>query len=186
MYACNGILFNHESPIRGETFVTRKITRAAAKISLGMQEKLFMGNIDSERDWGHARDYVEGMWRMLQQSEPDDYVLATGVKITVREFINMAFAEVGITLTWQGKQEKEKGIDANTGKVIVEIDPKYYRPAEVDLLVGDASKAKNKLDWKPLYTVQDLCKEMVQSDLELFKRDKYLLEGGHKVLDQKE
>jgi GDPmannose 4,6-dehydratase len=186
MYACNGILFNHESPIRGETFVTRKITRAAAKISLGMQEKLFMGNIDSERDWGHARDYVEGMWRMLQQSEPDDYVLATGVKITVREFINMAFAEVGITLTWQGKQEKEKGIDANTGKVIVEIDPKYYRPAEVDLLVGDASKAKNKLGWKPLYTVQDLCKEMVQSDLELFKRDKYLLEGGHKVLDQKE
>ena len=186
MYACNGILFNHESPVRGETFVTRKITRAAAKISLGMQEKLFMGNIDSERDWGHAKDYVEGMWRMLQQSEPDDFVLATGVKITVREFINMAFAEVGITLTWQGKNENEKGIDANTGKVLVEIDPKYYRPAEVDLLVGDASKAKNKLGWQPIYTVQDLCKEMVQSDLELFKRDKYLLEGGHKVLDQKE
>ncbi len=186
MYACNGILFNHESPVRGETFVTRKITRAAAKISLGMQEKLFMGNIDSERDWGHARDYVEGMWRMLQQSEPDDFVLATGVKISVREFINMAFAEVGIQLNWQGKNENEKGIDAKTGKVLVEIDPKYYRPAEVDLLVGDASKAKNKLGWTPVYTVQDLCKEMVQSDLELFKRDKYLLEGGHKVLDQKE
>ncbi|MEI6019841.1 MAG: GDP-mannose 4,6-dehydratase [Bacteroidota bacterium] len=186
MYACNGILFNHESPVRGETFVTRKITRAAAKISLDMQEKLFMGNIDSERDWGHARDYVEGMWRMLQQSEPDDFVLATGVKISVREFINMAFHEVGIQLNWQGKNEHEKGIDAKTGKVIVEIDPKYYRPAEVDLLVGDATKAKNKLGWVPVYTVQDLCKEMVQSDLELFRRDKYLLEGGHKVLDQKE
>lgn len=186
MYACNGILFNHESPLRGETFVTRKITRGVAKISLGMQEKLFMGNIDSERDWGHARDYVEGMWRMLQQNEADDYVLATGVKISVREFINMAFAEVGITLKWEGKAEKEKGINAATGKVLVEIDPNYYRPAEVDLLVGDASKAKQKLGWTPTCTVQDLCKEMVQADLELFKRDKYLLEGGHKVLNYKE
>lgn len=186
MYACNGILFNHESPIRGETFVTRKITRAAAKISLGMQEKLFMGNIDSERDWGHAKDYVEGMWRMLQQDEPDDFVLATGIKITVREFINMAFREVGIQLVWQGKDENEKGIHAANGNVIVEIDPKYYRPAEVDLLVGDATKAKTKLGWTPTYTVQELCKEMVQSDLELFKKDKYLLDGGHKVLHQKE
>lgn len=186
MYACNGILFNHESPLRGETFVTRKITRAAAKISLGMQEKLFMGNIDSERDWGHAKDYVEGMWRMLQQKEPDDFVLATGIKITVREFINMAFAEVGIKLKWEGKGENEKGINAADGKTLVEIDPKYYRPAEVDLLVGDASKAKQKLGWTPTYTVQDLCKEMVQADLELFKRDKYLLEGGHKVLNYKE
>jgi GDPmannose 4,6-dehydratase len=186
MYACNGILFNHESPLRGETFVTRKITRAAAKISLGMQETLFMGNIDSERDWGHAKDYVEGMWRMLQQKEPDDFVLATGIKITVREFINMAFAEVGMTLKWEGKAENEKGIDVATGKVIVQIDPKYYRPAEVDLLVGDASKAKEKLGWTPTYTVQALCKEMVQCDLELFRRDKYLLEGGHKVLNYKE
>lgn len=186
MYACNGILFNHESPLRGETFVTRKITRAVAKISLGMQEKLFMGNIDSERDWGHAKDYVEGMWRMLQQDTPDDYVLATGVKISVREFINMAFSEVGIQLKWEGKAENEKGIDAATGKVIVEIDPKYYRPAEVDLLVGDASKAKQKLGWTPTYTVKELCKEMVEADLELFKRDKYLLDGGHKVLNYKE
>jgi GDPmannose 4,6-dehydratase len=186
MFACNGILFNHESPLRGETFVTRKITRGVAKISLGMQEKLFMGNIDSERDWGHAKDYVEGMWRMLQHNEPEDFVLATGVKITVREFINMAFAETGITIKWEGKDENEKGINAANGKVLVEIDPKYYRPAEVELLVGDASKAREKLGWKPTYTVQELCREMVQADLELFKRDKYLLEGGHKVLNYKE
>lgn len=186
MYACNGILFNHESPLRGETFVTRKITRAVAKISLGMQDKLFMGNIDSERDWGHAKDYVEGMWRMLQQEEADDFVLATGKKITVREFINMAFAEVGITIEWQGKAENEKGIDKSNGKVLVEIDPKYYRPAEVDLLVGDATKARTKLGWQPSYTVEMLCKEMVHADLELFKKDKYLLEGGHKVLNYKE
>ncbi len=186
MFACNGILFNHESPLRGETFVTRKITRAVAKISLGMQEKLFIGNIDSERDWGHAKDYVEGMWRMLQQDEPDDFVLATGVKITVREFINMAFKEVGIILKWEGKAEEEKGIDTKTGKILVEIDPKYYRPAEVELLVGDATKAKTQMGWKPTYTVAELCKEMVQSDLELFKRDKYLIEGGHKVLNHKE
>ena len=186
MYACNGILFNHESPLRGETFVTRKITRAVAKISLGMQDKLFMGNIDSERDWGHAKDYVEGMWRMLQQEEPDDFVLATGIKITVRQFINMAFAEVGITIDWQGSGENEKGLDKATGKVLVEIDPKYYRPAEVELLVGDATKAKTKLGWTPTYTVEALCKEMVQADLELFRRDKYLLEGGHKILNYKE
>lgn len=186
MYACNGILFNHESPLRGETFVTRKITRGVAKISLGMQDKLFMGNIDSERDWGHAKDYVEGMWRMLQQEQADDYVLATGIKITVREFINMAFAEVGITLEWKGKGDSEKAINVATGKTVVEIDPKYYRPAEVDLLVGDPTKAKQKLGWEPTYTVQALCKEMVQADLELFRRDKYLLEGGHKVLNYKE
>ncbi len=186
MYACNGILFNHESPIRGETFVTRKISRGVAKISLGMQDKLYMGNIDAERDWGHAQDYVEGMWLMLQQNQPDDFVLATGVKITVRKFIEMAFGEVGISIEWKGKEAEEKGYDKKTGKVIVEIDPKYYRPAEVDLLVGDASKAKEKLGWVPKRTVQDLCKEMVASDLELFKRDKYLLEGGHKVFHQHE
>ena len=185
MFACNGILFNHESPLRGETFVTRKISRAAARISLGMQEKLFIGNIDSERDWGHAKDYVEGMWRMLQQDEPDDFVLATGIKISVREFISMAFLEVGINLKWQGKGENEKGVDS-AGKVIVEIDPKYYRPAEVDLLIGDASKAKNKLGWVAKCTVAELCKEMVQADLVLFKRDQYLLEGGHKIINQKE
>jgi GDPmannose 4,6-dehydratase len=186
MYASNGILFNHESPIRGETFVTRKITRAAAKISLGMQEKLFLGNLDAERDWGHAQDYVEGMWLMLQQKEADDFVLATGIKITVRKFVEMSFAEVGITLEWKGEAEKEKGYDKATGKVIVEIDEKYYRPAEVDLLVGDSSKAKKILGWTPKRTVAQLCKEMVASDLELFKRDKYLLEGGHKVLNYKE
>ena len=186
IYACNGILFNHESPIRGETFVTRKITRAVAKISLGMQDKLFMGNIDSERDWGHAQDYVEGMWLMMQQDEPDDFVLATGRKITVRKFIEMSFSEVGISIEWKGTGDQEKGYNKATGVMLVEIDPKYYRPSEVDLLVGDASKAKEKLGWVPKRTVEQLCKEMVASDLEIFKRDKYLLEGGHKVLNRHE
>ena len=186
MYACNGILFNHESPLRGETFVTRKITRAVAKISLGLQDRLYMGNIDSERDWGHAQDYVEGMWMMLQQDVPDDFVLATGRKITVRKFIEMSFNEVGISVEWKGSGENEKGYNKVTGQVLVEIDPKYYRPAEVDLLVGDASKAKEKLGWTPKRTVEQLCQEMVASDVELFKRDKYLLEGGHKVLNQHE
>jgi len=186
MFACNGILFNHESPLRGETFVTRKITRAAAKISLGLQEKLFMGNIDSERDWGHAKDYVEGMWRILQHNEPDDFVLATGKKITVRKFIELAFAEVGMEIIWQGSGVNEKGIDKISGKTIVEIDEKYFRPAEVDLLVGDASKAKEKLGWEPKYTVEELLKEMVKSDLEIFKKDKYLMDGGHEVFIQQE
>lgn len=186
IYACNGILFNHESPVRGETFVTRKITRAAAKISLGMQEKLFMGNLDSERDWGHARDYVEGMWRMLQQETPDDFVLATGRKISVRQFINMSFSEVNIKLRWEGAGIKEKAVNEATGKVVVEIDPKYFRPAEVDILVGDATKAREKLGWTPVCSVEELCREMVQADLELFRRDKYLLEGGHKILNYKE
>lgn len=186
MYACNGILFNHESPIRGETFVTRKITRAVAKISLGMQDCLFMGNLDAERDWGHAQDYVEGMWLMLQQDEPDDFVLATGRKISVRKFIELAFAEVGITIEWKGSGIDEKGYNKANGKAIIQIDPNYFRPAEVDLLVGDASKARAKLGWEPRRSVEQLCKEMVASDLELFKRDKYLLEGGHKVLNYKE
>lgn len=183
LFACNGILFNHESPVRGETFVTRKITRAVAKISLGLQEKVYMGNIDAERDWGHARDYVEGMWLMLQQEKADDFVLATGKKISVRYFIELAFAEVGIEIQWKGKAEEEKGMNKATGKVVVEIDPKYYRPTEVDLLVGDASKAKEKLGWEPKLTVQELVKEMVASDVALFKRDKYLLEGGHSILN---
>jgi GDPmannose 4,6-dehydratase len=183
IYACNGILFNHESPIRGETFVTRKITRAVAKIHLKLQEKLFLGNIDSERDWGHAKDYVEGMWRMLQQKEADDYVLATGKKITVRKFIELAFTEVGITVKWEGKGVDEKGINTATGKTIVEIDPKYFRPTEVELLIGDASKAKKNLGWEPKYTLEQLVKEMVASDVKLFERDKYLLDGGHKVMN---
>jgi GDPmannose 4,6-dehydratase len=186
IFACNGILFNHESPVRGETFVTRKITRAAAKIKLGLQENLFLGNIDAERDWGHAKDYVEGMWLMLQQDKPDDFVLATGKKVSVRSFIEMAFNEVGISINWQGKGVDEKGLDAKTGKILVEIDPKYFRPTEVDLLVGDASKAERELGWKPKHTVQQLVKEMVASDLKLFEKDKYLLEGGHDVVDFQE
>ena len=186
IFACNGILFNHESPVRGETFVTRKITRAVAKIKLGLQENLFLGNIDAERDWGHAKDYVEGMWLMLQQDKPDDFVLATGKKVSVRSFIEMAFNEVGISINWQGKGVDEKGLDAKTGKILVEIDPKYFRPTEVDLLVGDASKAERELGWKPKHTVQQLVKEMVASDLKLFEKDKYLLEGGHDVVDFQE
>jgi len=185
-FACNGILFNHESPIRGETFVTRKITRAAAKIFLGLQDVLYLGNLDAERDWGHAKDYVEGMWRILQHSEPDDFVLATGRKISVRKFAELAFQHVGINIEWKGKGVEEVGIDSKTGKVIIKIDPRYFRPAEVDLLVGDYSKAKKLLGWEPKHTVEELCKEMVLADLELFKRDKYLLEGGHKIFHQQE
>ena len=183
MYACNGILFNHESPIRGETFVTRKITRAVAKIHLNLQEKLFLGNLDAERDWGHAKDYVEGMWLMMQQKEADDYVLATGKKISVRRFVELAFAEVGITLKWEGKGVDEKGVNVATGKIVVEIDPKYFRPTEVDLLIGDASKAKKNLGWEPKHSLEQLVKEMVASDVKLFERDKYLLDGGHKVMN---
>ena len=186
LFACNGILFNHESPVRGETFVTRKITRAAARIKLGMQKKLFVGNLDAKRDWGHAKDYVEGMWLMLQQKKADDYVLATGKTISVRKFIDMAFGEAGISVKWNGKGEKEKGANGKTGETIVEIDRKYFRPTEVDLLVGDASKAKKNLGWKPKHTLEELVKEMVASDLTLCKRDKYLMEGGHKVLNQHE
>jgi GDPmannose 4,6-dehydratase len=183
IYACNGILFNHESPIRGETFVTRKITRAAAKIHLGLQEKLFLGNLDAERDWGHAKDYVEGMWLMLQQKEADDYVLATGKKISVKKFVELAFAEVGVELKWEGKGVDEKGINKASGKIIVEIDPKYFRPTEVDLLIGDASKAKKNLGWEPKHSLEQLVKEMVKSDVKLFERDKYLLDGGHDVMN---
>ncbi|MBI4946335.1 MAG: GDP-mannose 4,6-dehydratase [Bacteroidetes bacterium] len=183
MFACNGILFNHESPVRGETFVTRKITRAAARIHLGLQEKVFLGNLDAERDWGHAKDYVEGMWLMLQQKEADDFVLATEKKISVRKFMELAFSETGTKIEWKGKHENEKGINSATGKTIMEIDKKYFRPTEVDLLIGDASKAKKKLGWSAKISVEQLVKEMVTSDIKLFQRDKYLLEGGHTVLN---
>lgn len=181
MFTCNGILFNHESPLRGETFVTRKITRAAAKYKLGLQKKLYLGNLDAKRDWGHAQDYVEGMWLMLQQDKPDDYVLATGTTIPVRDFVTMSFAEAGVSLEWQGTGVDEKGIDKATGDVVVEVDPAYFRPTEVDLLVGDATKAKNELGWIPKRTVQELCAEMVKADYDRFSRDKYLMEGGHDV-----
>lgn len=181
IFACNGILFNHESPLRGETFVTRKITRAVAKIKLGLQKKMYMGNIDAKRDWGHAKDYVEGMWLMLQQEEPDDYVLATGKTYTVRYFIEEAFKQVGIEIEWKGSGTEEKGYDKITGECHVEIDPKYFRPTEVDLLIGDPSKAKQKLGWQHTYELHDLIKEMVAEDLRLFERDKYLLQGGHSV-----
>jgi len=186
IHASNGILFNHESPLRGETFVTRKITRAVAKISLGLQENIHLGNLDAQRDWGHAKDYVEGMWRMLQQSESDDYVLATGHTVTIRSFVDMAFAEVGIDIEWKGQGVEEIGIDKKTGKTLVAVDPRYFRPTEVELLVGDATKAKEKLGWTPTHTLEQLCAEMVASDLALFKRDKYLLDGGHDILNQHE
>jgi GDPmannose 4,6-dehydratase len=165
IHASNGILFNHESPLRGETFVTRKITRAVAAIHLGFQDKLFLGNIDSKRDWGHAREYVRGMWMMLQQDEPDDYVLATGETTVVRDFVTKAFSEVGVELQWKGKGVDEQGSCTNTGRVYVQIDPRYFRPTEVDLLIGDPGKAKRKLGWIHETKWQDLCSEMVQADL---------------------
>lgn len=175
IFACNGILFNHESPRRGETFVTRKITRAAAAIHLGMQDKLYLGNLDAKRDWGHAKDYVEGMWRILQQDKPQDYVLAMNETHTVREFVELAFAELGYEIEWQGIGVDEKGIDKNTGRVLVEVDPRYFRPAEVELLWGDSTKARTELGWEPKYSFMDLVKEMVQSDLEEMKNG-----GGYK------
>jgi GDPmannose 4,6-dehydratase len=174
MFACNGILFNHESPLRGETFVTRKITRGVAAIALGRQEKLYLGNLDAKRDWGHAKDYVEAMWRILQQDQPEDFVIATGKTTTVREFVRMAFEEVGIEITFKGKGRNEKGFVTNCyhaqyqlpiGKEVVSVDPSYFRPTEVDLLIGDASKAMKKLGWAPSYTVRSLVNEMMMSDL---------------------
>lgn len=192
MFACNGILFNHESPLRGETFVTRKITRGVAKIALGLQDKIWMGNINSKRDWGHAKDYVEGMYLILQQDEPEDYVLATGVTTEIREFIKMAFAEVQIEIEFKGEGVDEKGIVKSSGaeypieigKEILAIDPKYFRPTEVDLLIGDPTKAMTKLGWKPKYDVKALCTEMVQSDLNLFKRDQVLRDAGFMVRNE--
>ncbi|RWQ53032.1 GDP-mannose 4,6-dehydratase [Mesorhizobium sp.] len=179
IHASNGILFNHESPMRGETFVTRKITRAAAAISLGLQDKLYLGNLSAERDWGHARDYVEGMWRILQHETPDDYVLATGVKNSVRRFVELAFNEVGTEIRWVGSGIDEKGIDAKSGTVLIEVDPRYFRPTEVELLIGDPSKAERVLGWKATTSLDAMVQEMVRSDLETVKR-----ESEHRRLDE--
>jgi len=179
MFACNGILFNHESPRRGETFVTRKITRAIARIKLGLQEKLFLGNLDALRDWGHAKDYVEMMWLMLQQDEPDDYVIATGVQYSVRQFVEFAAKELGIEIRWEGKGIDEKGYDVSTGKCIVEVDPSYFRPAEVETLLGDPSKAKEKLGWVPQTSLKELVAEMVREDLKTAERDALCKREGY-------
>lgn len=193
MYACNGILFNHESPLRGETFVTRKITRAVAKIALGMQDKLWLGNLNAKRDWGHAKDYVEAMWLMLQQEKAEDFVIATGVTTEVREFVRMAFAELGIEVEFKGEQENEKGFVKScsnpdyqlpAGTEVVAVDPRYYRPTEVDLLIGNPTKAKTKLGWKPKYDLQGLVKEMVAADVDLFRKEKLLKESGFKIKNQ--
>ena len=178
IFACNGILFNHESPIRGETFVTRKITRAAARISLGVQERLYLGNLDSKRDWGHANEYVEGMWRILQHDKPEDFVLATGISTSIRDFTTQAFSEAGISLEWSGSGVDEVGKNAQTGKLLVSVDPAYFRPTEVDLLIGDATKAKEKLGWSPTCDLKQLISEMISSDLEEARKDQHLLSGG--------
>jgi GDPmannose 4,6-dehydratase len=202
MYACNGILFNHESPLRGETFVTRKITRAAAKIVLGMQKKLYLGNLDAQRDWGHAKDYVEAMWMILQQDQPEDFVIATGKTTYVRDFVKMVFEEVGVELVFEGNDVDEIGLvkqinptwfvehglelKLQVGDIIVAVDPRYFRPSEVDLLIGDATKANNKLGWKPKHALTDLVKDMMKTDLVLMQREKFLAEGGYNILSQHE
>ncbi len=200
MYACNGILFNHESPVRGETFVTRKITRAAAKIVLGLQNCMYLGNLSAKRDWGHAKDYVEAMWLMLQQDKAEDFVIATGITTTVREFVRLAFAQLGVDIEFSGKDVYEKGVvidkdddrmmalglDPDTlkfGQTVVKVDPEYFRPTEVELLIGDATKAKEKLGWIPKYDLDALVQDMVQADLELAKRDEFLRQGGFKTLN---
>lgn len=193
MYACNGILFNHESPQRGETFVTRKITRSAARIALGLQKVVYMGNLDSQRDWGHAKDYVEAMYLILQQDEPEDFVISTGITTKVREFVRQAFAVAGIEIGFKGEGVEEEGyvVSSNTdhlnpGDVILKIDPRYFRPTEVDLLLGNNEKAKQKLGWEPKYDLKALIDDMVKSDLELFKRDLYLKDGGHNIFEYHE
>ena len=195
MYATNGILFNHESPLRGETFVTRKITRGVAKIGLGLQDKIYLGNLDARRDWGHAKDYVEAMWRILQQPEAEDYVIATGVTTPVREFVRMAFAEIGVELEFRGKADKEVAVVAAStnpdfivpiGKEVVSVDPKYYRPTEVDLLIGDPTKAHQKLGWKPTYDLPMLVKDMMNSDIQLFRKERTLKDSGFYVKNQYE
>lgn len=190
MYACNGILFNHESPMRGETFVTRKITLAVAKIALGIQETVYMGNLDAQRDWGHAKDYVEAMWLMLQQEEAEDFVIATGVTTSIRTFIEKAFGQVGVELAWEGKGTDETAVvkramnpdhPVQEGQVVVRIDPKYYRPTEVDLLIGDASKAQQKLGWTPRIELDELVASMIEEDLKYARRHVYLEKGGHRA-----
>lgn len=186
MFACNGILFNHESPLRGETFVTRKITRAVSKIVLGLQDCLYLGNLNAQRDWGHAKDYVEAMWLMMQQEMAEDFVIATGITTEIRDFVRMAFAEVGIELGFRGEAEQEEGfVVANTGKfdveidkVVVKVDSRYYRPTEVDLLIGDPTKANTKLGWKPKYTLAEMVKEMVASDIIIFEKERFLKDNG--------
>jgi GDPmannose 4,6-dehydratase len=184
MFACNGILFNHESPIRGETFVTRKITRALARIKLGLQEKLFLGNLDSRRDWGHARDYVEAQWLMLQQDTPEDFVIATGKQYSVRDFVSIAAKEVGITIRWDGTGLNEKGYDAASGKCLVEVDPRYFRPAEVETLLGDPTKAKTKLGWEPKTSFAELVSEMMREDFALAQRDELVKKHGFKYFNR--
>lgn len=195
MFACNGILFNHESPLRGETFVTRKITRAVAKIALGIQEKLWLGNLDAKRDWGHAKDYIEAMWLILQQEVAEDYVIATGITTSVREFVRMSFAEVGIEVEFKGTDKDEKGyvvrcnnpsFQVAAGTEVVAIDPQYYRPTEVDLLIGDPTKANTKLGWKLKYDLAGLVKEMVAADVQLFLKEKHIREGGFQSKNQYE
>ena len=181
IFACNGILFNHESPRRGENFVTRKITRAVARISLGLQDKLYLGNLNAKRDWGHSKDYIEAMWMMLQQQNPDDYVVATGKQHSIREFCEFAFKEIGVDLTWQGEGINEKGIDKKTNKVFIEVNPKYFRPVEVESLLGDPSKTKEKLGWEPKISFQGLVKEMVKSDIEKAKEDACLKKNGFRI-----
>ncbi|MDB5061833.1 MAG: GDP-mannose 4,6-dehydratase [Mucilaginibacter sp.] len=200
MYACNGILFNHESPIRGETFVTRKITRAVSKIALGLQNTLYLGNLSAQRDWGHAKDYIVAMWLMLQQDVPEDFVIATGVTTTVREFVKMAFGELGIEVEFSGKNENERGViididqqrieelvlnadSLKFGQTVVKVDPKYYRPTEVELLIGNPAKAKAILGWEPKYDLQALVTDMVQADLNLAKNDEHLKNGGYTTLN---
>ena len=200
MFACNGILFNHESPIRGETFVTRKITRAAAKITLGLQEKIYLGNLNAQRDWGHAKDYVEAMWLILQQEKPEDYVIATGETTAVKEFVRMTFAELGVYLKFIGEGVDEKGIiedidhkrlleleitetKLQIGMELVAVDPRYFRPTEVDLLIGDASKAKTKLGWEPKYNLAALVKDMILSDLDVMKKEKFLKQAGFRTMN---
>ena len=186
MYACNGILFNHESPIRGETFVTRKITRAVARIKLGLQEKLYLGNLDSKRDWGHARDYVIAQWLMLQQEKPDDFVIATGRQDSVRDFVKAGFAEIGITIEWRGSGVGEQGVDAKSGKILVEVDPRYFRPTEVETLLGDPAKAKAVLGWEARITLEEMVSEMVREDLKLAEKDELCRREGFRTYNHNE
>jgi len=186
MYACNGILFNHESPVRGETFVTRKITRALARIFLGLQETLYLGNLDAKRDWGHAKDYVEMQWLMLQQEQPDDFCIATGVQYSVRDFVNFAWDHLNKKIRWEGEGLEEKGYDQETGKLIVAVDPRYFRPTEVETLLGDPTKAKEKLGWEPKITLEQMVHEMMENDLMLAKRDELVKEHGYRAFDYHE